>query len=647
MLLRCCRAALLLSLVLPLPILAAAPSNQQIDLSRQAFEAAEQKQWSRVDQLRKKLGEDYPLAPYLDFYRLRQQFNQATLQQVQSWLSAHDDTPLADKLRHHALSFYGRSGNWSALRAVSQGVPGDTGLRCYYYQALIEEDREHALQGARELWLSGQSRPDNCDALFNQLRKAGQLDDELVWQRMLLAFRANNLGLLRYLRSLIKTPAYSRRADLLVRLYQVPAETRILMPEKYDAQIALAGLHRLAEKDPVYARLLTPVMAKRYQLSDADHDAVLAKVAWYSTIRDLADNREWLDKYLLDSSSLRLLEQRTRRAVIEQDWPTLLHWIDRLPAQERNSARWRYWRARALESTQQDGADVYYSLAATERSFWGFLAAQQLSRPYPMREQSPPDSSQSLTPSQQNALARIEWLLAMNEAGMARNEWLFQLRHSDSAELVPLANAAMQRDWHHFSIETALFSGRRDVLDWRFPVALLEDFQVAGKQADIDPWLLMAVSRRESAFNPHARSHAGATGLMQLLPATAKQVASKHGKRAPQRDDLITARTNMELGALYLSGLLDRYQGNRVLALAAYNAGPHRVDKWLNTYQAPFDVFIESIPYYETREYVQAVLAYRVILMRTQRDADTVALMSPQERVGQYGPPMLAARQKP
>lgn len=640
------RSVMLCLLAFPIAVGASAPDEKRVSLSRQAFEAANKKQWQTVDALRKKLGDDFPLAPYLDYYQLKDQFNKASLQQIQVWLNDHNDTPLTDKLRHHALSFYGRSANWSAVRAVSQGVPSDTGLRCYYYQALLSVDREHALRGAREVWLSGQSRPDSCDALFKQMRSLGQLDDELVWQRMLLAFRSNNGGLLSYLRSTISSKTYGRRADLLLRLYQLPAETRILMPEKNDAQIMLAGLHRLAEKDPVYARRLTPVMAKRYQLSDEDSDAVLAKAAWYSTIRDIDANREWLDQYLQNSHSVRLLEQRARRAVTEQNWPQLLHWIDRLPVQEKNSAHWRYWRARAMQAEQIEGADLYFELAATERSFWGFLAAQQLDRPYPMREQTPPESSLALNESQQRALARIEWLLAMREDGMAREEWLYQLRHSDGAELVPLANTALARQWHHFSIETALFSGRRDVLQWRFPVTLLDDFEVAGKHADIDPWLLMAVSRRESAFNPHARSHAGATGLMQLLPATARHVAKKHSKPLPATADLIVAQTNMTLGALYLSGLLERYQGNRVLALAAYNAGPHRVDRWLTEYQAPFDVFIESIPYYETREYVQAVLAYRVILMREQNQEKKEALLLPGEQALQYGPPMLATSQK-
>ena len=331
----------------------------------------------------------------------------------------------------------------------------------------------------------------------------------------------------------------------------------------------------------------------------------------------------------------------------EQNWADVVTWIDKLPTAERNSAHWRYWRARALSEQGQADADVYFSLAATERSFWGFLAAQQTGLPYPMREQTPPESSISLNASQQAALTRIEWLQAMNEATLARDEWLYQLRHSDSAGLVPLANTAATRSWHHFSIEAALFSGRRDVLQWRFPVALKDDFEQAGKQADIDPWLLMAVSRRESAFNPHARSHAGATGLMQLLPATARQVANKHGKPRPDTADLVTPETNMTLGALYLSGLLERYRGNRVLALAAYNAGPHRVDRWIDDHKSvPFDVFIESIPFYETREYVQAVLTYRVILMREQGSQDAIALLKTQEQSNDYGPLMLAASEK-
>lgn len=608
-----------------------------------AFHAARDGQWAELAALRPTLDDDYPLAPYLSFYGLRARIDLASVDEVLAWLRQHDDLPLHDAMRSHAMHYYGKHGKHDALLAVSQGVPGETVLRCYYFSALLDSDREHAIKGARDLWLTGQSRPSGCDTLFGRLKDEKVIDDELVWQRMLLAFRSNNASLMRYLRSQMRSTSFQARAEKLLRLYQKPMETRVLMPATDPRELALNGLHRLADKDPVYARKLVPILGKRYALTDSERDTVLARVAWFSTIRDLPENRAWLEQYLADTSSLRLLEQRVRRAVIEQDWDNVLHWVDRLPQSEQHSARWRYWRARALGEQGHDDSLMYLQLAANERSFWGFLAAQTLGKPYALNNQPAPADTPAPDEQQQRALRRIETLIAINEHGLARDEWLYMLRRSDSAALQALANQALQRGWYHFSVETALFSGQRNVLDWRFPAAMQSNFEQLGAQLELDPWLLMALSRRESAFNPHARSPVGATGLMQLMPATAKQVARQIGMTLKGTEALHDPDTNLRLGGQYLADLLQRYNGNRVLALAAYNAGPHRVDRWLDERELPFDVFIESIPFYETREYVQAVLAYRVILSRHGEQEALASLMNPAEKSPAYSPVLLAA----
>ncbi|MBQ0755118.1 MAG: transglycosylase SLT domain-containing protein [Gammaproteobacteria bacterium] len=622
------------------------PSAAQVALAERAFLAAKEKRWNDLAALEAELPEHFPLAPYLSYQQIRANVQRGddSLAEVQTWLRKHDHSPLADQLRDDAMSYYGSHRQWSALRAVSEGVPRSSSLRCYYYQSLLSDDRSNALRGAKQLWLSGQSRPNNCDALFNELRASGQLDDELTWQRMVLAFHDNNSSLMRYLRSTINSKKVAQRADTLLRLYEKPRETRVLMPNKHNIQLALSGLHRLADKDPVYARQLTPIISKRFSLSDDDQNTVLARIAWFSTIRDLPNNKVWLEKYLAGTTNLRLLEQRARRAVIDQDWVALNNWINALPKSEQNSSHWRYWRARSLSAQNKEGSDVYLRLAASERNFWGFLAAQRLGTPYQLNDTPAPSSEVTLNDIQNQALNRIQWLVAMNEVSLARTEWLHLMRQSDNVDLVPLGNIALANKWFHFSVETAIFSRQRNVLSWRFPAAMQEEFEQAGKKTDVDPWLLMAVSRRESAFNPHARSHVGATGLMQLMPATARQVADQIDMPRPDASSLREPDINLRLGSQYLSDLLKRYNGNRVLALAAYNAGPHRIDRWLADTNVPFDVFIESIPFYETREYVQAVLAYRVILSRHGKDDQLAELMLPSEKSAVYSPLLLAAK---
>lgn len=635
---------LLRSLVFAATLCLALPATADtVTVAARALDAARNGDWQQFARLREQLPETFALQPYLSYYSLRARIDRASVEEVQAWLRQYDDLPLSDTLRSHAMHHYGKTGKHAALRAVSQGIPGETALRCYYFRALLDEDRPHALDGARELWLSGQSRPDACDPLFEQLKKAGVLNDELVWQRMLLAFHANNASLMRYLRSKIGDRTIAARADTLLRLYRSPAETRVLMPASHHKDLVLAGLHRLADKDPVFARKLVPVISKRYQLSDSEQDTLLARIAWFSTIRDLPENRDWLETYLTGSNSLRLLEQRVRRAIIEQNWQDVLVWVARLPGDAGDSARWHYWRGRALAELDQSNSEQFMLAAAGERSFWGFLAAQALGKPYSLNDMPAPESADALDESAGRALERIRMLVAMEEHGLARSEWLYLLRHSDRRAVPALANAALAEGWYHFSVETALFSGQRDVLAWRFPAAMRDEFERAGKQLDVDPWLLMALSRRESAFNPHARSPVGASGLMQLMPATAKQVARQTGIKLDGKDALNDPLTNLQLGGTYLAELLKRYQGNRVLALAAYNAGPHRVDRWLNERAMPFDVFIESIPFYETREYVQAVLAYRVILSRHATEPQLAALMLPSEKTPAYSPVLLAA----
>ena len=171
------------------------------------------------------------------------------------------------------------------------------------------------------------------------------------------------------------------------------------------------------------------------------------------------------------------------------------------------------------------------------------------------------------------------------------------------------------------------------MLEHRFPLAYQDEFSRWAEEYDLDPSLLMSIARRESAFNPHARSPVGARGLMQIMPATAKQVArEKNLVLNDVNDDLMDYRTNIPLGSYYVRSLLERYQGNLIAALAGYNAGPHKVDRWLKDAPVAYDQFIESIPYRETRDYVKAVLAYRVIFS-SLKGKEVTAVLDPDERV--------------
>mgnify|MGYP005840383975 CR=1 FL=1 len=615
--------------------------ESQATLFAAALAAARQQQWQTLARHQTMLGEQFILQDYLDYHRLGARLDSAPVEEVMAWLRRYQESPLADDMRRQALAFYGRKADAAAVRIISNGVPADIALRCHYYRAMRNDEPQRVLTEAKQLWLNGNSLPDACDPLLAALKKSGQLDDGLIWQRLLLAAQANNEGLMRYLRSLLDTRAMQQRADHLLRLQQRPARVRDLMPADGHRAMAVIALSQLADKDPLLARRYLPVMNKRFDFSDRQYQKVAGRIAWFSTIRAIPENRAWLDRYLLEHGSAELIEQRLRRAISEQHWDDVLTWTAQLNS---DSARWHYWQARAFSKKQQpDKAAAHLQTAATERNFWGFLAAEQLGQTVALNETPPSPLHVPLDERSERVVARAALLMAAGEAGHARSEWLHLLRYlGDDGQLSTLAQIAKQRGWLHLAIETALYGGRHDVLEWRFPLAISKAFQLNAGEHQLDPWLLMAIARRESAFNPQARSAVGARGLMQLMPATARQLADQAGMSLTA-DSLFDADTNIALGSRYLNQLLQRYAGNRILALAAYNAGPHRVDRWLDQQPTPFDVFIESIPFYETREYVQAVLAYRVIFSRHQDGVPLLAMLSEQEKLQPYTPMQLAA----
>ncbi|MCK0537587.1 transglycosylase SLT domain-containing protein [Alcanivorax sp. CY1518] len=603
-----------------------------VALFRAALGAAREGNIEQLDLLQQQLGDDYLMQGYLDFHRLRAALPELPPAAVSDFMTRYRDLPLANAMERIALGRYGLRHDWASLRALRDRPPATPELACFYWRAVHDASPQRAYEAIPSLWLSGASRPDACDPLFAAARQAGVIDDDLIWQRLLLVFRQGNPGLMRYLNGL-QSETEAASGQHLRQLYNTPALILSLAPTtpRY-ADLAAAALHRWAHLDtPAALAGLQQLRAAQPDLAATISQPAERRIAWYSVIRDLPENRSWVDSWLREHGDEELLEQRARRAVIEQRWRDVLAWTERLPAARQASARWQYWQARAHQQTGHPAqAEAAYRNAAAARSFWGFAASDQLRQPYTFNA-APAPANEPLPPLP--ALQRVAMLVAVDEPALARDEWLALLRREPD-HLAALAEYALQQGWPALAVDTALHAGAHDVLRWRFPQAFREQFLAAASEAGLDPYLLMAVARRESAFHSHATSPVGARGLMQVMPGTARQIAGWLDEPAPATGELYDPLLSIRLGSTYLTDLLNRYQGNRLLALAAYNAGPQRVDEWLNATTMPFDVWIESIPYYETREYVQAVLAYRVLLehLHTPQDARRQRLVSAAER---------------
>ena len=288
-----------------------------------------------------------------------------------------------------------------------------------------------------------------------------------------------------------------------------------------------------------------------------------------------------------------------------------------------------------------------YALAAQGRNFFGFAAADRIGRTYSLNlERVHIDTALRDAVAQWPAVQRTEALLRIGEEGLANSEWLHAAANGSPQEVRALADYAQRRGWHARLVQTTITAQLWDALDWRFPEAYREHFIHWGRQTGVDPYLLMGIARRESAYNPVALSPAGARGLMQIMPGTATLLSRQLGISDPGPYGVLDPELNIRLGSTYIRDMTERYRGNRLAAAAAYNAGPGRVDRWLQQAPEEFDLFVESIPFRETRNYVQAVLAYRVIFESLANDGSSegVTMLSQAEKTVSYDGSMLARR---
>jgi len=615
---------LLIGSLLLLGTLATASENPFDSTRQKLFLAAEKAIDSNNQALYRQLKfslTDYPLYPYLEYRQLKRSLSTARPAEVETFLEEYADTPLAGLLRKRWLNQLASRKQWREYLRFYDPADKNVSRQCHYLNALLQTGRkEQAFAQVEPLWLHGRSRPKACDPIFKAWREAGHLTTELVWQRIVLAMNKGQVKLVGYLKK--QLPAKDRPwADLWVQLRNEPELALTSKRLKQDHPMRQALLHYAAERkaysDPLGAIGFWNELQQQYSFTPLDKQLVERRLA-DRLIRE-QDPLAWqfLQQIEPCAHDTRLQESRLRAALYRQQWDQVLTWIEQLPEESRQSERWRYWHARALEQTgDRKAANELYASLAGERSFYGFLAADHIGAPYNLKQQPAPVSDELLSRvAESPGVQRARELVALERWADARREWRFLTQRLTREEIMAAAKIAQSWEWHDQAIFTLARSGYWDDLELRFPLEHHRTVHVNASKRDLDISWVYGVIRQESAFNPSVRSHAGAMGLMQLMPATARHVARKllKHKRAPRRRDLADPDINIELGTTYLSDVLERLEQNPVLATAAYNAGPHRVSRWLPQRQLPADVWIELIPFRETRQYVKRVFTYAVI----------------------------------
>ena len=619
---------------------ASATTSQQ-SLYLQGLDSVRSGQRAQAQQIRRQLG-DYPLALYVDYYDLYLQPDLSRLPEVKRFIAQDAQGLLAGRLTGRYMRLLASQGQWDALLRFAEKEPKALSLRCsYYYAKWATGDQVSAYRFADDLWMHAESRPGECDALFEQWKLAGLMTPEKIWQRMLLVYPASSsVNLLTHLNSQLEGSSLQIKGQRLERLFMKPGDLLSILPAARDAdsqQMAALALQRLAAQDPALSRQLYLQARSRYALGEQQRLAVEGAIARRFMLDRNAEERAWIDRTLQRQHDPSLIELRLRLAVWESDWRGVKQWVQRIPDSARSDVRWTYWLARAEEAQgKHQHAQALYRQASYERSFYGFMAADRVGAPMPMnRVPLKPALSLEQASARWSAVARVRELQALGESDQARGEWKYLLEQVSYDDKLQLGALALHQQWFDLAVQASISAKAWDVLDLRFPTPMSSTFSRYAKARAMEQSFLYALARQESALYPKAQSPVGASGLMQLMPATAAHMAKKIGLELQGPAQLIDPDVNVNLGSAYIKELLDNYGGNRILAAAAYNAGPGRVRQWRRLSGGKsFDVWVENIPYRETRNYVQNVLVFNAIYQENLRSP--VRFLTERERKARY-----------
>ena len=611
--------SLLLTLCSPLTTVQAASLAQQRVIYDQA-QAALSKNDTSVYFSNRVALRDYPLTPYLAYDELTQRLSTASSAEVERFLLEHGDLPQIKWMKLRWLRLLSERNQWPLFLKYYSPELQFTELDCRFarYQH-AQGQSQAAFASAEKLWLSAQSQPNACDALFDTWRAAGHVTEDKIWQRLKLATDARNYGVANYLVKLLDTQhAHGQRLiDVAQKPDLLKQTARFNGTDARSAEVIALGLRKLATQDLDASVLLLSHYEKQVAFSPADRltlaNDIGLRLAKRFDVRALAV----MEKYDPKMQNENLSEWRARLLLRLGRWNEANQITRQLPNDLSNSNRWRYWQARSLQLAQPKSQQplVLYQPLARERDFYGFMAADHSQQPYHLQHQALALQPQTLQKVRNAAgLKRALEFYARDEMTEAHREWYHLSNFLSRDELVAQARIAYDMGWYFPAIRNISQAKYWDDLEIRFPMAHRSNFVAEAKNRGLQSSWMFAVTRQESAFMIQAKSHVGAMGLMQLMPATAKETAQRYGIALDNPRSAVIPAVNIQLGAAYLSQVLGQFNGNRVLASAAYNAGPGRVRQWLrDAKHLPYDVWVESIPFDETRLYVQNVLTYSVI----------------------------------
>jgi soluble lytic murein transglycosylase len=586
------------------------------------------------------------LEPLAAYWEMRARLESAHESEIRGFLSAYAGSYYEDRLRNDWLQQLGKRRDWATFTAEypRYRMRDDREVRCYALATEAMNSKADVADEAKRLWYSLREADDGCTYVAEHLHSGRQIQALDLWRKARIAMDANRP---RAAQAAVDIEA-PRLSEQVALIHADPAQyldKRIIALTRSRKELAVLALIRLAAKDPDEA---ADLMSYRWaiQLSAEERNwtwAVIGKQA----AQKLQDNAASYFAKVQKLTDLNddLLMWQVRAALRQGQWRQVLSATEAMSPETRKDPDWTYWRARALmataasEAARQEAQNLLRQIASA-RGFYEQLALEELGQAITV-----PDRPSPLTPQEKATalihpgLQRALYALAIGLRAEGNREWNYSTNlHTpggmNDRELLAAADLACQRQVWDRCINTS--ERTKELMDFeqRFPMPLREIVVRRTGEIRLDPAYVYGLIRQESRFVMNARSHVGASGLMQVMPATAKWTAKKIGLTGFTPDQINDREVNVAIGTGYLKLVLDDFEGSMPLATAAYNAGPGRSRNWRNGPVLEAAIWAENIPFQETRDYVKKVLSnttnYAAIMTRQPQ--------SLKARLGTVGP---------
>ena len=559
--------------------------------------------------------EGHVLLPYAQYWQLKLRLEELPSTEVRAYLARYPGSYLADRLRADWLKELGKRGDWPTFDLeLAPLLVDDADIRCYTLASRLARQDESVLTEVNRYWFDAKDLPDGCVPVAEASLARQRLTAKHVWRRVRLLLEAGLISAAR--RTIAYLPENDRPDERLLTLAATNPAKLLAQPpgdmsKRKTREMVLFALVRIAREDPrVAAEFASASLGQSLSADDRGH--AWSRIAFEGARRLLPEAVEWFgrsnDAELTDEQ----LAWKARAGLRAGDWTMVANAIDAMSVAAHQDSAWSYWYGRSLaQQGKPEGARAYFLRIAGQPDFYGMLASDELAQPTAIPPLPPPPREEEVAWAKvQPGLLRALELYRVNLRTEAVREWVFSIRSMNDAQLLAAVELARRNELHDRVINTA--DRTTGVHDYRlrYLAPFRDTFSAQSRAFEVEEAWLYGLTRQESRFITNARSSAGAQGLMQLMPATARWVAKKIGLSIHD-GRVIDIDTNVTLGARYLRLVLDDL-GHPLLASAGYNAGPGRARRWRDAKPLEGAIYAESIPFNETRDYVKKVMSNTV-----------------------------------